>query len=80
MEKKLVKLQEMHSRLSNRPIVNILFRVATVVPVCTAIQSALGLRNKSEVDQETLFAILRLLSLPSMAKNFSSIYSNHWGC
>ena len=69
MEKKLGKLQEMHSRLSNRVIVKILYRVVTVIPMRTPIQSALGLRNKPGVNQETCFAILRPFSLPSMVKN-----------
>ena len=70
VEKKLGKLQEMHSRLSNRVIVKILYGVVTVVPMRTPIQSTLlGLRNKPGVNQETCFAILRLFSLPSMVKN-----------
>ena len=69
VEKKLGKLQEMHSRLSNRVIVKILYRVVTVMPMRTPIQSALGLRNKPGVNQETCFAILRLFTLPSMVKN-----------
>ena len=72
-EKKLGKLQEMYSRLSKTSTLNILFRAVTVVPMCTSIHSAVDLHNKSEVD----FAILRLFSLPSMAVNYSSIYSNH---
>ena len=33
VEKKLGKLQEMHSRLSNRVIVKFLYRVMTVIPM-----------------------------------------------
>ena len=41
--------------------------------MCTSVHSAVDLRNKSEVKQGTMFAILRLFSLPSMAVNSSSI-------
>ena len=48
------KLQEMYSRLSERPTLNILFRTVTVVPMRTSVHSDVDLRNKSEVNQGTL--------------------------
>ena len=54
---KLKKLQEMYSRLSKGFTLNILFRAVTVAPMRTSIHSAVDLRNKTEVNQGTLFTI-----------------------
>jgi hypothetical protein len=47
--------------------------VVTVVPMRISLQSAMDLRIRSQVNQEALFAILRLFLLPSMAKYYSGI-------
>ena len=77
VKKKPGKLQQMYCRLSNMTIVKILFRSGNVVPMRTTIQTVLYLRTGSGMNQETLFAILRLFLLPSMTKYSGSIYSNH---
>ena len=60
---KLEKLQEMYSRLSKRPTLNILFRAVTVVPMRTSIQSVVDLRKKSEVNQGTLLLLFKMIFL-----------------
>ena len=75
VEKKWEKLQDMHSTLSNRVIVKILYRVVTIVPMHTPIQSTLGLHYKPGVNHETCFAILRLFLLPCISVHLRTVSS-----